>query len=175
MTQHPFAIAAALGAGDSDTGAISANWQALNLPHLLIGEGQMPPHPLLRHQPEVSTCNDDQPRLRDLLQCAATELESDWILLCSTDLQFSADSCSKLCRQGAPKRLITGRGLCHAGNGEHSSSGIPPDQTEAFTQANVHQGSVLDPHLKAPQAVGFNPERLRHQIHGAIEHCIDHP
>ena len=30
-------------------------------------------------------------------------------------------------------------------------------------------------HLNAPQAVGFNPERLRHRIHGAIERCIDHP
>lgn len=144
MTQHPFSIAAALGADNSDTGAISANWQALDLPHLLIGEGQLPPHPLLRHQPEVSTCNDDNPRLRDLLQCAATELESDWILLCSSELQFSADSCSQLsqlCRQGAPRRLMMGRAWCHGGNGEHSSNGIPPDQIEAI----IDQGAVLDP------------------------------
>ena len=30
-------------------------------------------------------------------------------------------------------------------------------------------------HLNAPQAVGFNPERLRHRVHGEIERCIDHP
>ena len=30
-------------------------------------------------------------------------------------------------------------------------------------------------HLNAPQTVGFNPERLRHRIHCAIERSIDHP
>ena len=33
----------------------------------------------------------------------------------------------------------------------------------------------LGRHLNPPQAVGFNPERLRHRILGAIERCFDHP
>ena len=30
-------------------------------------------------------------------------------------------------------------------------------------------------HLNATQAVGFNPERQRHRILGAIKRCFDHP
>ena len=139
----PFSLAAGFGAADSDTSTIHDNWEVLDLPHLLVGECNLAPHPQRLHVAEVGTTNNDQPRLADLLQQANQRIERDWLLLCSPDLNFAADLCTnlpQLCRPDAPPRLISGRAWSLPAQQKHISSHHPDLIAEA-----IHTKAKLDP------------------------------
>ena len=142
MHPSPFSLAAGIGAIDPETSAVKDHWPRLELPHLVIGEADLPSHPLRTRVPEVTTNADDQPCLRDLLQQAA-KLPSPWILFCTDDLHFGpemAANLAQLCRQEGQRQLITGRAFHCPRTTVPSTLKEPSDVLEVIDRCGV-----LDP------------------------------
>ena len=142
MHPSPFSLAAGISAIDPETSAVEDHWPQLELPHLVIGEADLLPHPLRTRVPEVATNTDDQPCLRDLLQQAA-KLPSPWILFCTDDLHFGPDmaaNLAQLCRQEGQRQLITGRAFHCPRTTDPSTLTEPDDVLDA-----IDRYGVLDP------------------------------
>ena len=142
MHPSPFSLAAGISAIDPETSAVEDHWPQLELPHLVIGEADLPSHPLCTRVPEVATNADDQPCLRDLLQQAA-KLPTSWIFLCTDDLHFGpemASNLAQLCRQEGQRQLITGRAFHCPRTTVTSTLKEPSDVLEVIDRCGV-----LDP------------------------------
>ena len=87
-------------------------WQALGLPHLLLGESNLAPGPGRQQLPDVAYTSGDQPSLSAALRAAVQHSQSPWVLLLAGDAWLSPaalQNLPQLLRSERANRLVVGR------------------------------------------------------------------
>lgn len=115
----PFTLIAGVGAslaarlqGLQHLTQAAANWDALGLEQLLVGEADLPAQPWRQLVTDVITTQRDEPCLAELLRIAAKRARTDWLLLVSPYALLSPTlvvNLSQLCRPSSPLRVVVGR------------------------------------------------------------------
>ena len=87
-------------------------WQALGLPHLLLGESNLAPGPGRQQLPDVAYTSGDQPSLAAALRAAVQHSQSPWVLLLAGDAWLSPaalQNLPQLLRSERANQLVVGR------------------------------------------------------------------
>ena len=88
------------------------HWQALGIPHLLLGESNLPPAPGRQQLPDVAYTPSDWPSLLAALRAAAQHSQRPWVLLLASDAWLSPAALKnlpQLLRAQGASQLVVGR------------------------------------------------------------------
>jgi hypothetical protein len=141
----PFTLIAGVGAslaarlqGHQQLNQAAANWDALGLGQILVGEADLPAQPWRQLVADVITTHRDEPCLAELLRIAAQHATADWLLLVSPDALLSpalVANLSQLCRPGSPLRVVVGRAWRLPESTFNSLASAVPEELERMIDA----------------------------------------
>ena len=88
-----------------------ANWEALGINQIIVGESDLPAHHQRNLVADVRTTANDEPQFRELLRCAERLTADDWLLLVQPEILLSNEfifNLSTQCSTGDKERLMFG-------------------------------------------------------------------
>jgi len=88
-----------------------ANWEALGINQIIVGESDLPAQLQRNLVADVCTTANDEPQFRELLRCAELLTADDWLLLVQPEILLSNEfifNLSTQCSTGNKERLMFG-------------------------------------------------------------------